>query len=60
MFSKLLAVGCVMNTSSAIYVTSRREPLLEKVADIQAPPDAGHPVDYFVPDFGMDKDIVTS
>ena len=49
-----------MNTSSAVNIRSRRDPLVAKVADIVAPKDAGHPVDYFVPNFGADRDIVTS
>ena len=58
MFSKLLVTGCIINTSSASYI--KREPLVAKVAGIQAGPDSEYPVDYFVPNYGIDRDIETT
>ena len=58
MFSKLLITGCIINTSSASHVS--REPLMAKVGDLQAAKDPDYPVDYFVPNFGMDREIETT
>jgi hypothetical protein len=34
MFSKLIVAGCIINTSSAIRISSQREPLIAKVEGI--------------------------
>lgn len=45
--------------SVQIQTETDREPLLAKVG-VPKKKVGGHPTNYFVPDFGMDEDIITT
>ena len=51
-----LAIFALINNTSAIKVEEAREPLLTWAPKVPA----SHPVNYPVPDFGVDNEIISS
>lgn len=56
MFSKITFGALALTSASAMKLSAEREPLLSW----QPKAPKSHPINYFVPDFGMDHDIISS
>ena len=55
MFSKLTLVSFVATSVTAVKIESDREPLLTWSS---ASKKSAHPLNYFVPNFGRDADVI--